>query len=52
MGLRMRTCVRGYHGYQRVRDAFGGENSECERETRNVKDWNAVVAKKSEKIIR
>ena len=48
----MRSCVRGYHGYQGVREAVVGENSECERETRNVKDWNTVVAKESEKIIR
>ena len=52
MELRMRSCVRGYHGYQRVREAVVGENLECERETRNVKDRNAVVAKKAEKIIR
>ena len=51
MELRMRSCVRGYHGYQRVREGVVGENLECERETRNVKDRNAVVAKKAEKII-
>ena len=52
MELRMRSCVRGYHGYQRVQEAVVGEKLECERETRNVKDKNAVVAKKAEKIIR
>ena len=50
--LRMRSCVLGYHGYQRVWEAVVGENLECERETRNVKDRNAVVAKKAEKTIR
>ena len=52
MELRMRSCVRGYHSYQRVREAVVGENLECDRETRNVNDWNAVVAKKAQKIIR
>ena len=52
MELRMRSCVRGYHGYQRVREAVVGENLECERETRNAKVRNAVVVKKAEKIIR
>ena len=51
MELRMRSCIRRYHGYQRVREADVGEMLECERETRNVKDRNAVVAKKAEKII-
>ena len=32
MDLRMRSCVHGYHGYQRVREAVVGENLECERE--------------------
>ena len=52
MELRMSRCVRGYHGYQRVREAVVGENLECERETSNEKDRNAVVAKKAETIIR
>ena len=51
MELRMRSCVRGYHGYQRVREAFAGEKLEYEREKRNVKVRNAVVVKKAEKII-
>ena len=48
----MRSCVRGYHGYQRVWEAVVGESLECEQETRNVKDRNVVVAKKAEKVIR
>ena len=51
MELRMRSCVRGYHGYQRVWEAVVGEKLECERETRNAKVRNAVVVKKAEKII-
>ena len=52
MELRMSSCVCGYHGYQRVREAIVGENLECERETRNEKDRNAVAAKKAETIFR
>ena len=52
MELRMNSCVRGHRGYQRVREAVVGENLECERETRNEKDRNAVVAKKAETTIR
>ena len=52
VGFRMSSCVRGYHGYQRVWEAVVGENLECEREIRNVKDRNVVVAKMAEKIIR
>ena len=47
MEHRMRSCVCGYHGYQRVREAVVGKKLECERETRNVKVRNAVVAKKA-----
>ena len=43
MELRMSSYIRGYHGYQGVREAVVGENLECERETRNKKDRNAVV---------
>ena len=52
MELRMSSCVRGYHGYQHVREAVVRENLECEQETKNAKDKNVVVAKKAETIIR
>ena len=50
MELRMSSCVHGYHGYQHVREAVVGENLECEREERNEKDRNTVVAKKAETV--
>ena len=52
IGLKMSCCVRGYHGYQRVREAAVEEKLECERETRSEKNRNAVVAKKAETIVR
>ena len=50
--LRMSCCVRGYDGYQRVREAAVGESLECERETRNEKDRNVVVEENAETTIR
>ena len=45
----MCCSVRGYHGYQPVRETVVGENLECERQLRNSKDRNAVVVKEAEK---
>ena len=42
-------CVRGYHDYQRVREAVVGENLECEG-NKELKDRNPGVAVRQKKL--